>query len=84
MKYVSKYLSRTENSCNSKLNDLKNDFDFKYTKPKETKHCRKITQEVKNAVKISLEDECATLTKMKRHKKLMERNIAKNLSVQSI
>ena len=83
-KMVANQLNRTENSCKSKLNYLKNDLEFKWNKPKVTKHIKKVTNDTHEAVKQNIENECASLSAMKRHQKLIELGIAKNFSTQTL
>ena len=86
MVYLIKWLliSSIELKILVNLNYLKNNLEFKWNKPKVTKHIKKVTNDTHEAVKQNIENECASLSAMKRHQKLIELGIAKNFSTQTL
>ena len=65
--YIAHKLHRTVKGCQAKLDRLKNDFDFKYKKPKQTKHVKKVTSQLVDAVNHSLNTDPANWTRYRRY-----------------
>ena len=66
------------------MNILKNDHELKQKKPKETKHFRKVNDELRQALVDNLETEIPELTRYHRYAKLLDRIPNLNVSVDTI
>ena len=83
-KNTSKILKRSIDSCKSKLNQLKNDYDYSQkTKSKERKY-KKVTPEIINWVKNSLKNDCPSKTVLWRYNKLLEKLKKLNITPERI